>query len=117
MQGTAPNGGSGIDERFGVRCRVCENFQELWLVKICARCKAVNVSQQALSKRFLEFRAEMFEQVLWSLVLELKRRFLTGAKSSVASSASPGQSNGPTHLKDCRWLDPGSPFSETEKFA
>jgi hypothetical protein len=37
----------------------------------------VNVSQQALSKRFLEFRAEMFEQVLWRLVVELKRRWVT----------------------------------------
>jgi len=40
-------------------------------------CQAVKVSQQALSKRFLEFPAEMFEQVLWALVVQLKRRFLT----------------------------------------
>ena len=40
-------------------------------------CKAVNVSQQALSKRFLEFPHVMFEKVLWALVVELKRRWIT----------------------------------------
>ena len=40
-------------------------------------CKAVNVSQQALSKRFLEFPAQVFEEVLWALVVELKRRWVT----------------------------------------
>jgi hypothetical protein len=47
-------------------------------------CQAVKGSQQALSKRFLEFPAEMFELVLWALVVELKRRWVTVAKSSVA---------------------------------
>ena len=38
-------------------------------------CRAVKVSQQALSTRFLEFPASMFERVLWALVEELKRRW------------------------------------------
>lgn len=37
--------------------------------------QAVKVSQQALSKRFLEFPARVFEQVLWELVVQLKRRW------------------------------------------
>jgi hypothetical protein len=35
----------------------------------------VKVSQQALSTRFLEFPASMFERVLWALVEELKQRW------------------------------------------
>jgi hypothetical protein len=38
-------------------------------------CRAVKVSQQALSTRFLEFPASMFERVLWALVEELKQRW------------------------------------------
>ncbi len=38
-------------------------------------CRAVKVSQQALSTRFLEFPASMFEQVLWALVGGVKRRW------------------------------------------
>ncbi len=38
-------------------------------------CKAVNVSQQALSKRFLEFPSEVFEQVLLELLPQMRLRW------------------------------------------
>ena len=38
-------------------------------------CQAVNVSQQALSQRFLVFPAELFEQVLKELLPDLRKRW------------------------------------------
>lgn len=38
-------------------------------------CKAIKVSQQALSERFLAFPAELFEQVFKALLPELRRRW------------------------------------------
>ena len=38
-------------------------------------CRAVNVSQQALSERFLVFPAELFERVYKALLPELKERW------------------------------------------
>ena len=38
-------------------------------------CKAVNVSQQALSERFLVFPASLFERVYKALLPELKERW------------------------------------------
>ena len=39
-------------------------------------CKAVSVSQQALSKRFLEFPASIFEQVMMELIPKLQARWI-----------------------------------------
>ena len=38
-------------------------------------CKAVSVSQQALSKKFLEFPASMFERVMMEIIPQLQQRW------------------------------------------
>ena len=46
-------------------CRLLNRENLLW-------CQAVEVSQQALSKRFLEFPASMFERVMMELIPQLQ---------------------------------------------
>lgn len=79
-------------------------------------CKAVNVSQQSLSKRFLEFPHVMFEQVLWALVVQLKRRWMSRRNRPKPASIAWTKQRSHAHL-DSRWLNVGSHFSQTEKFA
>lgn len=50
-------------------CRLLNREDLLW-------CKTIKVSQQALSKRFLEFPASVFEQVMMELIPELQARWL-----------------------------------------
>jgi len=49
-------------------------------------CQAVKVSQQALSKRFLNFPAELFEQVFWELVVQLQGRWEQRRKRTLPPS-------------------------------
>ena len=49
-------------------CRMLAREDLLW-------CQAVKVSQQALSQRFLEFPAELFERVFFEVLPQLKHRW------------------------------------------
>lgn len=49
-------------------------------------CKAVSVSQQALSKRFLEFPASIFEQVMIELIPKLEARWILRKNRTLPAS-------------------------------
>lgn len=51
-------------------------------------CQAVEVSQQALSKRFLEFPAELFEWVMMELLPQLQTRWLSRQQRKLPVSLS-----------------------------
>ncbi|MEG4109245.1 hypothetical protein [Microcoleus sp. S13_C5] len=51
-------------------------------------CQAVQVSQQALSKRFVESRAELFERVMMELLPQLHTRWLSGQQRKLPVSLS-----------------------------
>ena len=60
-------------------CRLLNRENLLW-------CQAVEVSQQALSKRFLEFPASMFERVMMELIPQLQQRWLGRYKRPLPAS-------------------------------
>lgn len=60
-------------------CRLLNREDLLW-------CQAIKISQQALSKRFLEFPAPLFEQVLWDLLRQLRRCWFTRRRRPLPTS-------------------------------
>lgn len=54
-------------------CRLLNREDLLW-------CQAVEVSQQALSKRFLEFPGSVFERVMIDLMPQLQQQWLSRKK-------------------------------------
>lgn len=60
-------------------CRLLNREDLLW-------CQAVEVSQQALSKRFLEFPASVFERVMMDLMPQLQQQWLSRKKRPLPAS-------------------------------
>lgn len=60
-------------------CRLLNREDLLW-------CSSIKVSQQALSKRFLEFPASIFEQVMMELIPQLQARWLKRKNRPLSAS-------------------------------
>ena len=60
-------------------CRLLNREDLLW-------CSSVKISQQALSKRFLEFPASVFEQVMMELIPRLQARWVTRKNRPLSAS-------------------------------
>lgn len=66
-------------------------------------CKATQVTQQALSERFLSFPAELFERILWAVLPQLQQHWQPRQRRPLAASVAVAR----THFERL-WIVDGS---------